>query len=30
MFKNYSKQLQVPFVIYADFKAITENGRSIL
>ena len=25
MFQNYHKQLPVPFVIYADFEAITEN-----
>jgi len=24
-FNNYHKQLPVPFVIYADFEAITEN-----
>lgn len=27
-FKNYHKQLQVPFVIYADFEAITEKVQS--
>ena len=25
LFKNYHTQMQVPFVIYADFKAITEK-----
>ena len=25
LFKNYHRQMQVPFVIYADFKAITEK-----
>jgi len=28
MFKNHSQQLQVPFVIYADFEAITEKVDS--
>ena len=28
-FKNYHKQLQVPFVIYADFEAITEKVDSV-
>jgi len=27
MFKNHSRQLQVLFVIYADFEAITEKSR---
>lgn len=27
-FQNFHKQLQVPFVIYADFKAITERVQS--
>ena len=25
LFKNYHRQMQVPFVIYADFEAITEK-----
>ena len=28
MFKNYQKQLQAPFVINADFKAIPEKVKS--
>ena len=28
MFKNYQKQLQAPFVINADFKAIPEKVQS--
>jgi len=28
MFKNHSRQLQVLFVIYADFEAITGQGDS--
>jgi len=26
VFQNYHRQLAVPFVIYADFEAITEKG----
>ena len=26
-FQNYSKQMPVPFVIYADFEAITEKYK---
>jgi len=28
MFKNYNRQLKVPFVIYADFEAMTEKVNS--
>ena len=28
LFKNYHRQMQVPFVIYADFEAITEKIHS--
>ena len=28
-FKNYHKQLQVPFVIYADFEAIVEKIHGV-
>ena len=27
MYKNYQTQLQAPFVIYADFEAITEKFK---
>lgn len=29
-FQNFHKQLQVPFVIYADFEAITEKAQDCL
>ena len=29
-FQNFHKQLQVPFVIYADFEAITEKVQDCL